>query len=111
MATARVPLLDESGRLPDAYAPASVAQDAAAAISAKTAAEAASTGATTAKNAAETARQGAEAAQAAAEESAERASLMSVHATVSPDYPDALRLTFPVYLQPAPHVVRIPIGV
>lgn len=38
-------------------------------------------------------------------------SVMPVTATPSPDYEGALRIGFPEYLSPAPHVVRIPIGV
>jgi GDSL-like Lipase/Acylhydrolase family len=56
----RVPMLDETGRFPDRFAPPSVAAD-------KADAETARTGAETARTGAETARAGAEAAQAAAE--------------------------------------------
>ena len=34
-----------------------------------------------------------------------------VHVTISPDFPDdALRIIFPAYMSPAPHVLRLPIG-
>ena len=55
----------------------------------------------------------------AADESAESAALSAaasglaqVHVTASPDYPGSvLRVTFPAHLSPAPHLLRLPIGV
>lgn len=55
----------------------------------------------------------------AADESAESAALSAaasglaqVHVTASPDYPGSvLRVTFPTHLSPAPHLLRLPIGV
>ena len=61
---ARVPVLDESGRFPDAYAPPSVAADTQAAQAARVGAESARADAVTARGQAEVARQGAETALA-----------------------------------------------
>ena len=64
---ARVPVLDESGRFPDAYAPPSVAADTQAAQTARVGAESARDGAQAARTGAETARAQAEVARQGAE--------------------------------------------
>lgn len=64
---ARVPVLDETGRFPDAYAPPSVAADAQAAQAARAGAESARDGAQEARTGAETARGQAEVARQGAE--------------------------------------------
>ena len=80
---ARVPVLDESGRFPDAYAPPSVAADTQAAQTARVGAESARDEAVTARGQAEVARQGAETALAGVPSAVEGALDTQVQAAVA----------------------------
>lgn len=96
-----------------AQAAATVAQGAATAagLSADAAATSEGNASQSEQDAAQHASNAGNAAQLAQQMADDIAAMPAVSVAASPDHPEALRITYPAYLSPRAHVLRLPIGV